>query len=158
MTVLIVVLLTGGFYSYYWESSPTIQKYLGGAAFVAAGILIKSLSDFFVVSRREKELKTKVLKDLLKECTRNLELIESNKIRWPQVHFDVISFETAGEKTALSSVAPVLHTQIVESYQLVSEIEKRKFSAFDKKTDKTLEKLAAALPTIIEELEKRIQN
>ena len=93
---------------------------------------------------------------MLVECEENLKLVESKKIRWPQVHFNVASFTTAGEKTALSHLTFTLQEQIVETYKLISEIEKRKFRAFDKTTEMMLEKLAKVLPKAIEELKLKV--
>ncbi len=97
-----------------------------------------------------------LLKELMKECVGNLELVESEKIRWPQVHFEMDSYTDANEKTALNGLPSQLHRQIVESYRVISEIEKRKFRAFDKTTDMMLKKLARALPEIIRELKIRV--
>lgn len=152
--ILTVLALFGGFYSFYAASSSSIYTYLGGIALVIAGILMKSLFDLFTVRRREKKEGIKLLKALLMECEKNLELIESKKIRWSQVHFDVVSYTTAREKTALTTLPSALLKQIEESYKLVSEIEKRKLRAFDKTTDMMLEKLAEELPKVIKELKK----
>ena len=116
------------------------------------GVLMKSFFDHLIVKRKEKKEEIKVLKNLLMECEGNLELIRNKKIQWPQVHFSIISYNIVKEKEMLSGFSSKLHKQIEASYQLVSEIEKRKFRAFDQKTDMMLEKLAQILSEVIEEL------
>ncbi len=157
IVILIVLALVVGFYSFNVEASSSIYTYLGGIVLIFAGVLVKVLFDLLMVRRKEKE-ETKLLKDLMRECEENLELVESKKIRWPQVHFDVTSYTTAREKRVLSGFSSELQTQIVEIYKLISEIEKQKFRAFDKNTDLLLERLAKALPKIIKELGEKISS
>jgi hypothetical protein len=150
--ILIVFALWSGFYLFHVESSPSLYTYLGGIVLVVAGFLMKFLFDLLMVNRKKKREKIELLRELLIECEENLELVESKKIRWPQVHFNVTSYTAAREKTALNYLTSALHEQIVEAYQLISEIEKRKFRAFDKTTDTMLEKLASMLPEVVKEL------
>jgi len=154
--ILIALALWSGVYLLHVESSPSIYTYLGGIVLIIAGFLMKILSDMFMIKRKKKREKIELLKNLLVECEENLKLVESKKIRWPQVHFNVASYTTAMEKTAFSYLISSLHEQVVEAYRLISEIERRKFRAFDKTTDMMLEKLAEALPTVIEELKSKV--
>jgi len=156
--VSIILALVGGFYSAYVEPSPSIFTYLGGIALVVAGVLMKFFFDLLMFKNKEKKEEIRLLSDLLMECEGNIGLVESKKIRWSQVHFDVDSYNLAREKAMLSSLTSELRKQIVEVYQLISEIEKRKYRAFDNKTDVMLEELAQALPKIIRELEEKIRS
>lgn len=155
--ILTAVLLYFGFYSFYVEPS-SVYTYIAGVDLIVAGFLMKYLFDFFMVKKKEKRKKMGLLKELLKECVGNLELVESEKIRWPQVHFEMDSYKAANGKTALKGLPSPLRGQIATSYQVISEIEKRKFRAFDKTTDMMLKKLARALPEIIEELKRRVPD
>ena len=150
--ISIALALIGGLYSIYLEPSPSIYTHLGVIALIMVGVLMKSFFDHLIVKRKEKKEEIKVLKNLLMECEGNLELIRNKKIQWPQVHFSIISYNIVKEKEMLSGFSSKLHKQIEASYQLVSEIEKRKFRAFDQKTDMMLEKLAQILSEVIEEL------
>jgi hypothetical protein len=158
LLVLIILALAGGFYSAYVEPSPSIFTYLRGIALVVAGVLIKIFFDLLMVKKGERREGIKILSDLLIECEGNLRLVESKKIRWSQVHFDVDSYKLAKEKATFSSLASELRKQILEVYKLISEIEKRKFRGFDNKTDVMLEELAQVLPKIIRELEEKIRS
>jgi len=156
--VLIALALVCGFYSAYVEPSPSIYMFLGGIALVIAGVLMKFFFDLIMVRRKEKKEEVKFLNDLLMECEGNLELVESKKIRWSQVHFDMASYEMIRKKAILTGFSPALRKQIVEVYQLISEIEKRKFRAFDKTTDVMLEELAQALSKVTKELKEKIPS
>lgn len=158
MLISIVLALTGGLYLIYLEPSPSIYTHLGVIALIIAGVSMKSFFDHLIVKRKEKKEQMKALKDLLMECEGNLELIMNKKIQWPQVHFSIILYNIVKEKAMLSGFSSKLHKQIEESYQLVSEIEKRKFRAFDQKTDMMLEKLAQILSEVIEELKREIYS
>ena len=154
--ILIALALWSGVYLLHVESFPSIYTYLGGIVLIIAGFLMKILYDLLMIKQKRKREKIELLKNLLVECEENLKLVESKKIRWPQVHFNVASFTTAGEKTALNYLTFTLQEQIVEAYKLISEIEKRKFRAFDKTTEIMLEKLAEVLPKAIEELKLKV--
>ena len=121
-----------------------------------AGLMMKSLLDISTGLRKTKEEKVSLLGDLLTECEGNLELVTSQKIRWPQVHFKVNSYKAAEDRALLSVLSSDSRTQIVEAYQLISQVEKRKFTTFDTATDTTLERLAQILPQIISELRNKV--
>jgi len=154
--ISIIIALIGGLYSIYLEPSPSIYTHLGVIALIIAGVLMKFFFDHLIVSRKEKKEETKVLKDLLMECEGNLELIRNKKIQWSQVHFSIISYGMVKEKATLGHFSSELQRRIIEVYQLISAIEKRKFRAFDQKTDILLEKLAQTLSEVIRELKEKI--
>jgi hypothetical protein len=154
--MLTALALIGGFYALSLEQSPSISTYLGGIVLVFAGLLMKFLLDISVDLRKTKEAKISLLGDLLTECEGNLELVTSQKIRWPQVHFKVNSYKAAEEKTLLTVLSSDSKTRMVEAYGLISQIEKRKFTTFDTATDTMLERLAQILPQIIFELRDKV--
>ncbi len=154
--ILLVFTLAAGFLSLHIDASPSIYTVLGGASLVVAGVSAKLLFDLLMARRRERELQVKLLKELLMEYRRNFELTKSKKIQWPQVHFDVASYRNVNEKALLKHLAGALRRKIVESHRLISDIEKRKFKAFDKETDVMLERLVELFPQIIRELEERV--
>jgi len=158
MLISIVLAFTGGLYLIYLEPSLSIYTHLGVIALIIAGVSMKSFFDHLIVKRKEKKEETKVLKDLLMECEGNLELIRNKKIQWPQIHFSIISYNEVKERAMLDNFSSEFHKQIVEVYQLISEIEKQKFRAFDQKTDVMLEKLAQILLEVIKELEEKIYH
>ncbi len=151
--IVTAIALTGGFYALSLE--PPFYTYLGGIALVCAGILMKYLLDISRELRKTKEEKISLLEDLLVECEENLELVTSQKIRWPQVHFKVNLYKAAEEITLLNDLSSDSKTRIVEAYQLISQIEKRKFTTFDTATDRMLQRLAQILPQTISELRKK---
>ena len=154
--MLAVLALISGFYALSLEQSSSIYTYLGGTALVFAGLMIKSLLDISINLRKTKEERISLLGDLLTECEGNLELVTSQKIRWPQVHFKVNSYRAAEEGTLLSVLSSDSKTRIVEAYRLISQIEKRKFTTFDRATDTMLERLNQILPLIISELRNKV--
>lgn len=153
--ILLVFTLAAGFLALHIDASPSIYTVLGGASLVVAGVSAKFLFDLLMARRQEKELQLRLLKSLLMEYKRNFELAKSKKIQWPQVHFEVASYRNVNEKALLNHLADALRSKIAESHRLISEIEKRKFKAFDKETEVMLERLVGLFPQIIGELEER---
>lgn len=153
--IVAALALIVGFYALSLEPLPSFYTYLGGIVLVCAGILVKYLLDISLELRKSKEEKIGLLEDLLAECEENLELVTSQKIRWPQVHFKVNSYRAAEERELLSALSSDSKTRIVEAYQLISQIEKRKFTTFNTATDRMLERLTQHLPRIISELKSK---
>jgi len=155
MLILMALLVLIGSYLLQVESSPSVYDYFGGVAFVIVGFLIKFSIDLVQVRRQKKREKMGLIEDLLNECQENLGLIESKKIKWPQIHFKVASYTLAREKAALSHLSSALQEQIGETYKHISEIERRKIRTFDETTDMMLETLFQALLGVIDELKPK---